>query len=119
MACDLQRLVNLPIKEEYKIALLEYFQKPENAGQCEQLSQASDEEILALIGNMDESIAGQTAPPGAGQPPPAQQGIGGMPQAQPMPTSAPPQAQGPVPSPMDMPQPGAPGGINMLKPGGY
>lgn len=119
MACDLQRLVNLPIKEEYKIALLEYFQKPENAGQCEQLSQASDEEILALIGNMDESIAGQAAPPGAGQPPPAQQGIGAMPQAQP---AAPPQPQrpaGPVQAPLDMPQPGAPGGINMLKPGGY
>jgi len=107
------------------MALLEYFQKPENAGQCEQLSQASDEEILGLIQNMDESIAAQGGqqgpmtqggPPGAGQPPPPQQGIGSM---QPPPPAAPPQpqqARGPVPSPMDMPQPGAPGGINMLQP---
>jgi len=116
MACDLQRLAALPIKEDYKIALLEYFQKPENAAQCEELSQASDEQILALIQNMDQSIAGQG---GQGQPTPGQAaqqpvqpqaGIGAMPPAQP----APPQPTGAMPSPMDMPQPGAPGGINML-----
>jgi len=121
MACNLRRIANLPIPEDYKIAMLEHFQKPENQQACEQLNQASDEEIMALIQNMDQHIAGQKAQgqgqepppgPGAGQPVQPQGGIGAMPPAQP--PQQQPQPRGAMASPMDMPQPGAPGGINML-----
>ena len=124
MACNLKRIADLPIREDYKIAMLEHFQKPENQQACEQLNQASDEEIMALIQNMDQSIAaqqqgqqGQQPPgPGGAQQGQPQGGIGAMPQAQPPPP--PPAPRGAMPSPMDMPGPGAPGGINML-PKGY
>jgi hypothetical protein len=119
MACNLKRIADLPIREDYKIAMIQHFQKPENAAACERLNQASDEQIMALIQNMDETIAGQRAPnqgpglgpgPGQGQPVQPQAGIGAMPPARP----PPPQPTGAVPSPMDTPMPGAPGGINML-----
>ena len=70
-------------------------------------------DIFGLMPNAVESIAGQGQPqaaPPAGQPVQPQAGIGAMPPAQP----APPQPTGAMPSPMDTPMPGAPGGINML-----
>ena len=125
MACNLKRIADLPIREDYKIAMIEHFQRPENQQACEELNQASDEQIIALIANMDETIAQQGGSPsgplggnrpmdgggqlGAQQAAP-QGGIGAMPQGRPPPV----QPRGPVQAPLDMPQPGAPGGINML-----
>lgn len=69
MACNLQKIANLPIREDYKIALLEFFQKPENAAACEEMSAASDEQIIALVQEMEGSIGEQTAPAPQGGPP--------------------------------------------------
>jgi hypothetical protein len=125
MACDLQRIANLPVPEKYKMALLEFFQKPENAGACEELMQASDEEIMSMMSNMEQSIGGGQAAPGpgpqqpqAGPQNPAAGGIGSMPPSgqPPSPPGVPPGQLAQTPDPMSVPA----GGISQLnKPGGY
>jgi len=67
MACDLRRFMNLPIEQEFKMALVQYFQDPKNGEACEVLSQASDEEIVRNVQNMKQSI--QQKQQGAGGPP--------------------------------------------------
>ena len=55
MACPPERYANLPIAPKYKNALVAFCSSPENAGACDQLCKASDEEIVATI----EKIAPQ------------------------------------------------------------
>ena len=122
MACDLQRIAKLPVPEKYKMALLEYFQNPEHTGECEKLMEVSDEEIMGLIQQMDQSINQQGAQgqgPGAppGQPPPSGGGGGQpMPGGQPplTPPGLPPGELADVRQPMNTPA----GGIGALKQGG-
>lgn len=128
MPCNLKRIADLPIREEYKIAFLEYFQKPENLAACEEFSNASDEEIMALLGDMEQTIGPpgtQGQQPAPQQPPPVPpggQGIASMqqstgPQMPPSPAVAPgiaPSQLADTPMPMDTPV----GGINRIPPRG-
>lgn len=112
MACNLRRIANLPIREDYKIALIEFFQKPENQQACEQLNQASDEQIMRLLADMESKIGGEqqsegvppmaARPPGLPGSPPQAQGIGSMVQPSVAP-GVPPSQLADVPKPMDMP----------------
>jgi hypothetical protein len=123
MACRLKVIADLPIREDYKIALLEFLQKPEHAQQCEQLTNAPPEKIMALLQNMEQSIGGQQAggqaPPAAPPPPqaapqttpnispPGGQGIASIPQAAPrsqIPPGMAPSQLSRTPRPMDMPR---------------
>lgn len=56
MAC-VQRLIDLPIREEYKTTLMQMCSDPKNADQCEQLCNASDEEILSTMDQMERELA--------------------------------------------------------------
>ena len=55
MACPPERYANLPIAPQYQQSLVAFCSDPNNAGACEQLCKASDEEIVASI----EQIAPQ------------------------------------------------------------
>jgi hypothetical protein len=115
MACNLRRIANLPVQEEFKLKLLEFFQKPENAAACEKLNQASDEQLVALVNQIGQQMQGVQggpppegmAPPAAGPmaPPPGNQGIASM--QQPMrpqaPPGVPPGQVADIPKPMDTP----------------
>ena len=79
MACNLRRIANLPIQEELKIRLIEFFQKPENMAACERLNTASDEELVQLVQGIAQRMSGaQGAPQGAPNQAPGGQGIASM-----------------------------------------
>lgn len=56
----MQRLFDLPIREEYKQTLAEFCSSDKNAAQCQQLCDASDEEILATIDELERTMADWT-----------------------------------------------------------
>ena len=68
------------------MALVQFFQDPKNGQACEELSKASDEEIVSYITDMEQSIqekqAGQQGQE-QGQPSPAGPPNQGLPQAAP------------------------------------
>ena len=106
MACNLRRIVNLPIQEEVKLKLLDFFQRPENQAACERLNEASDEQLVQMIQGISQKLgegqqSQQPAMPGPGAPPSApsiQQPT--RPQA---PPGIPPNRVASVPKPMDIP----------------
>jgi hypothetical protein len=111
MACNLRRIANLPVDEEFKLTLLDFFQRPENQAACERLNEASDEELVAMVQQIGTKLKGPQAP--QGQPPgmqqpapgPASQGIASMqqPTRPPVQPGVPPGQVADIPKPMDTP----------------
>jgi len=125
MACSPERYANLPIKPQYKQALLDFCQAPGNEGACEELCSASDEEIIQSIDQIEGQLQDwmqngvpdelKNADPNMAQeldrfsqtqlPSPVEEGIGALapPQAQAVNPSVPPGQLARVPMPMDVP----------------
>jgi len=127
MACDLKKIADLPIREDFKIAIIEFLQQPQNAAACEKVTSAPPEQIMALLDQMEQGMAQQaeggnnqpqagpgTAPAG---PPASGGGIASIPQAasgSQIPPGIPPGQLADVPRPMDMPSDNA--GIMQVPP---
>lgn len=124
MACPPERYASLPVAPKYKEALIAFCSSPDNAGACERLCQASDEEIVATIEKMAPQLEQwekngvpdeiRNAHPDLANELPQQQsmdngavnqGIGGLPPAAPasVDPSIPPGRLADVPMPMDRP----------------
>jgi hypothetical protein len=111
MACNLRRIANLPIQEELKLRLLDFFQKPENQVACERLNQASDEQLVQMVQGISQKMGQQgpqQRPQNPMQAPPPSPGPQAAPSMQqPMrpqaPPGIPPNRVASVPKPMDMP----------------
>jgi len=133
MACPPERYANLPIAPQYQQSLVAFCSDPNNAGACEQLCQASDEEIVASIEqiapqlekwkqegipdeirNASPELANefnQEQPTNQPEPEGVTDGIGALPvQSDP---SIPPGQLADVPMPMDRPSPSPPRASNV------
>ena len=136
MACPPERYANLPIAPKYKQSLVAFCSSPENAAACEQLCQASDEEIIATVNkiapqldqweqegipeeirNASPELANEFAPRSSMTNELEQQGIGALPKQ--LNPNIPPGQLANVPMPMDVPSsPPQPSG-NSYRNGGF
>ena len=127
MACNPKRIADLDIREDYKVALLEYFQQPDKQQECEMVTSQPPEQLKEIVDQLEAQVMSQNPENQAqgGQPPAGGLGAlpqGGQPRRAPAPsdpqqsTSAPiagnvpPGQMANTPEPMNTPPAGAPRG---------
>lgn len=73
--CDMERLMALPIRDQYKKAFMEFCSNPENASKCQLLCDTSDEQLVQGLNQIERGMMNEVEQAQRGEPSPLMQGL--------------------------------------------